>query len=67
MASFFATSELSFVASFPITTIGPGLFSSICMVFIFKEIVGKKNYAFLTLAIILACIGIAFICLSIVI
>lgn len=41
---FVANGELSFVTSFPIISVGPGIVGSIYGVFLYKEIRGTRNF-----------------------
>jgi len=44
---FVANQNLSFVVSFPLITTAPGIISALWAIFLFKEIRGIKNFAFL--------------------
>jgi len=61
---FVANDALSLAVAFPLITSGPGIVSSLWGVFVFKEISGRKNFAFLLLAISLSVAGCVLIGLS---
>ncbi|PRP82294.1 transmembrane protein [Planoprotostelium fungivorum] len=63
-AWFVANSILSPVITFPIISTTPGLISAFWGVIVFKEIQGKRNFFFLTAALLLTFAGIAFIAVS---
>jgi glucose uptake protein GlcU len=67
IGSFIATNELKYIITFPIVSIGPGIVSNLCMIFLYKEIEGMRNYIFLASSIFVAIGGIIMIILSIVI
>ena len=54
---FIANTTLSMSVAFPIITSGPGIISALWGVFVFNEIVGKRNYIFLSVSIVLSVVG----------
>jgi len=63
-AFFVANDNLQLIISFPLIATGPGLVASLWGVFVFKEIRGKRNYAFLTLGFTITIIAVILITLS---
>lgn len=61
---FVANQELSFMVTFPIISVGPGLVGSLWGVFFYGEIQGRRNLTFLALAFITAGIGVGMIVVS---
>jgi glucose uptake protein GlcU len=47
MSWFYANSNLSFVITFPLISIGPGVVGSLWGIFVFKEIQGLRNFIFI--------------------
>jgi len=47
---FYANANLGMVVSFPLITVGPGLVGALWGVFVFREIVGLRNYILLACA-----------------
>jgi len=64
VAWFVANENLSFVISFPVITIAPGLIASMYGVFLFDEIKGTKNFIILATAFLVAASGITLIVIS---
>jgi glucose uptake protein GlcU len=64
ISSFIAINELKYIITSPILSIGPAVISNLCMILLFKEIEGKKNYILLGSSILLSSIGIMLIILS---
>jgi len=61
---FYANSHLSFVVAFPLITTGPGVIASLWGIFVFREIVGVRNYVILCSAFAVTVIGVVLIALS---
>jgi len=61
---FVANQNLLIVVSFPIITTGPGVIASLWGIFVFKEVVGKRNILILCLAFAITITGVILIALS---
>jgi glucose uptake protein GlcU len=61
---FLATGALSQPISMPISTVGPPIISTLFGVFIYKEIKGERNFAFLITGFIVALVAAVLIGLS---
>lgn len=64
IAWFISNEKLGQSISFPIVTSTPNIVASLWSVFVFKEIIGKKNYLILSSALILTILSNVSICLS---
>lgn len=61
---FYANGSLGFAVTFPITSSGPGFVGCLWSIFLFKEIAGTRNFAFLGTAFAITVAGLICVALS---
>jgi glucose uptake protein GlcU len=61
---FVANDRIHFVGTFPLVSTGPGIVATLCAIVFYREIQGKRNYAFLGATAGVVIIGVILIALS---